>query len=747
MSQPTDRNRLDEAASPYLRQHADNPVNWQEWGEDAFRKAREHDAPIFLSIGYSACHWCHVMAEESFEDPEVAEKLNDNFVPVKVDREERPDVDSLYMKVCQVVRGGGGWPLSAFLTPDREPFYVGTYFPKHPRQGQPGFLQLLDDVAANWAEDRGDLEDRADQWLSAARGELEALPDAVDVGPESPLREAADAIAGAADGAHGGFGRGQKFPQAGRLHVLLRATQLDRDGDGADEADHGAVARHALDAMAEGGLHDHVGGGFHRYCTDRDWTVPHFEKMLYDQAELARLYVDGHRALGDSRYAAVARDALDFVDRELGHPDGGFYATLDARSPPVDDPEGVRGEAAGSPSGRDERGEERSDGEREEGAFYVWTPEQVEAAIAAYADEAPCDADDETLAALARQRYGVDDAGNFENGTTVLTVSASLADLAGEFDVDRATAREWLDAAETRLRAARADRPRPARDDKVLAGWNGLIARAFAEAGLALDDRFADRAADCIEFVREVLWDGSRLARRTIHGEVAGVGYAEDYAYLAAGALATHEATGDRGHLAFALDLADAMLDACYDPDTGALYEAPEEVEDVDVRSQATGGGSTPSPVGVAAETLLALDAFDPDAGYGDAATDLLGRYGGRVESNPGRLPELALAADTNAVGHREVTVAADRLPDDWRAAVGETYLPDRLLSRRPPTDAGLDEWLDALGLDDAPPLWADRDAGDDGSPRAYVCRRACSPPLDSAAEISEWLAEFSRRR
>jgi len=743
MSQPTDRNRLDEAASPYLRQHADNPVNWQEWGEDAFRKAREHDAPIFLSVGYSACHWCHVMAEESFEDPEVAAKLNDNFVPVKVDREERPDVDSLYMKVCQVVRGGGGWPLSAFLTPDREPFYVGTYFPKHPEQGEPGFLQLLDDVAENWAEDRGDLEDRADQWLSAARGELEDLPDAVDVGPESPLRGAADTIARAADSTHGGFGRGQKFPQAGRLHVLLRATQLDSDGAG--DADHGAVARHALDAMADGGLHDHVGGGFHRYCTDRDWTVPHFEKMLYDQAELARLYVDGHRALGDSRYAAVARDALDFADRELGHPEGGFYATLDARSPPVDDPGGVRGEAAGS-SGRDERGEKRADGEREEGAFYVWTPDRVEAAVAEYADDAPCAADDATLAALARQRYGVDDAGNFENGTTVLTVSASLTALAERFDVDRATAREWLDAAETRLRAARADRPRPARDDKVLAGWNGLTARAFAEAGLALDDRFADRAADCIDFVREELWDGSRLARRTIRGEVAGVGYAEDYASLAAGALATHEATGDRDHLAFALDLADAMLDACYDPESGALYEAPEDVDDVAVRSQATGGGSTPSPVGVAAETLLALDAVDPDADYGDAATDMLGRYGGRVDSNPGRLPELVLAADANAVGRREVTVAADRLPDDWRAAVGEAYLPDRLLSRRPPTAGGLDDWLDALDLADAPPLWADRTAGDDGAPRAYVCRRACSPPLDSAAEISEWLAEFSRR-
>jgi len=713
MSQPTDENRLGEAASPYLRQHADNPVNWQEWGEDAFEAAREHDTPIFLSIGYSACHWCHVMAEESFDDPEVAEKLNDNFVPVKVDREERPDVDALYMKVCQVVRGGGGWPLSVFLTPDRKPFYVGTYFPKHPKQGQPGFLQLLDDVAENWENDREDLEGRADQWHSAARGELEALPEPVDLGADSPLADAADAIAGAADRTHGGFGRGQKFPQSGRLHVLLRASRLD------DE--YAEVARETLDAMADGGLYDHVGGGFHRYCTDRDWTVPHFEKMLYDQAELARLYVDGHRALGDSRYAAVARETLDFVDRELGHPDGGFYATLDARSPPVDDP----------------------GGEREEGAFYVWTPEQVSEAVEGYSEEAPSDVDDDLLADLVCERYGVTDAGNFENGTTVLTASASIGDLAGESDADRATVRERLNAAESRLRAARVDRPHPARDDKVLAGWNGLMARAYAEAGLALDDRFADRAADAVEFVREELWDGRRLSRRSIDGEVAGVGYAEDYAYLAAGALATYEGTGDHTHLRFALDLADAMLDTCYDEDAGALYETPEEVDDVDVRSQATGGGSTPSPIGVAAETLLALDAFDPDAGYADAATAMLQRYGGRFDSNPGRLPELALAADTNAGGHREVTVAADRLPDDWRAAVGEAYLPDRLLTRRPPTEEGLAAWLAALDIEEAPPIWADRSA--DGGPRAYVCRRACSPPLESAGEISEWLTEFSR--
>ncbi|AHG03892.1 hypothetical protein HALDL1_09960 [Halobacterium sp. DL1] len=724
MTDPTRRNRLDEAASPYLRQHADNPVNWQPWDETAFAAARERDVPIFLSIGYSACHWCHVMEEESFSDDGVAAALNENFVPVKVDREERPDVDSLYMKVCQVVRGGGGWPLSAFLTPDRKPFFVGTYFPKEPKRNQPGFTQLLDDVADSWQTERGDLEDRAEQWLSAAKGELEDLPDATDLGDDSPLDEAANALARTADRDNGGFGRAPKFPQAGRVDALLRAHDASDDGK-----QYGDIVREALDAMAGGGLYDHLGGGFHRYCTDADWTVPHFEKMLYDQATLVRTYVDGYRSFGEERYADEVGETLAFVDRELGHPDGGFYATLDARSPPIDDPEG----------------------ERVEGAFYVWTPEQVENAVADYADEAPADVDPGDLVDLFRARYGVDEAGNFEHGQTVLTVSASREELADEFGYQEDEVAELLAAAETRLRAARDDRPRPARDDKVLAGWNGLMARAYAEAGLAFDgaearadeDSYAERAAEAIDHVRSELWDGERLARRVIDGDVAGIGYAEDYAYLAAGALATYEATGDHAHLGFALDLADALLDACYDAETGALYQTPASVQDVDVRSQAVDGGPTPSPVGVAAETLLALDAFDPDAEYANAAEAMLERYGERVQRSPAAHPTLVLAADMLVTGHREVTVAADSLPVEWRRTVGTAYLPDRLLSRRPRSAVELDEWLAALGLADAPPIWAGRQSHEAAT--AYVCRRACSPPLSTAEEIEEWLAEFSR--
>ena len=314
----TDRNRLADERSPYLRQHADNPVHWQPWDDDALDAARERDVPIFLSIGYSSCHWCHVMADESFEDPEIAERLNEEFVPIKVDSEERPDIDRIYQTVIGMVSGRGGWPLSVWLTPDGRPFYVGTYFPPQAKRGQPGFLDLLDSVAEAWNENREDIEGRADQWASAMAGELEETPEPGDPPGSDLLETAARSAVRNADREYGGSGRGQKFPQTGRLRLLMEAA--DRDS----ESEFGTVAREALDAMADGGLRDHVGGGFHRYTTDREWTVPHFEKMLYDNAELVRTYLDGYRLFDDERYAEVARETLGFVERELTSSDGGI---------------------------------------------------------------------------------------------------------------------------------------------------------------------------------------------------------------------------------------------------------------------------------------------------------------------------------------------------------------------------------------------------------------------------------------
>ncbi|MFC5973123.1 thioredoxin domain-containing protein [Halomarina salina] len=732
---PTDENRLADAASPYLRQHADNPVNWQPWDDAALESARERDVPIFLSVGYSACHWCHVMADESFSDDETAAVLNEEFVPVKVDREERPDIDQLYLTVCQLVRGNAGWPLSVWLTPDLKPFFVGTYFPPEPRRGMPGFRDLLTDIADSWStpEDREEMEQRAEQWTRAIEDELEDVPEP-DAVPESDLVEDAGAAAvRSADREYGGFGTGQKFPQPGRLHLLARAH------DATERDVYREVLDETLDAMASHGLYDHLGGGFHRYCVDREWAVPHFEKMLYDQAELTRAMLEGYRITGTDRYAEAARDTLEFVERELTHPEGGFYSTLDAESVV---PEGTAnasgGESAdgsvvpedGAPDDAGDADDE-GHGEREEGAFYVWTPEQVRAVLA-----------DEELADLFCERYGVTQSGNFERGTTVLGVSAPVDELGEEFDRTPEEVERGLTTARERLFEAREERPRPPRDEKVLAGWNGLMTWAFADGALTLGDAFADTAADALDFVRDELWDAETgtLSRRYAadHDGTDVPGYLEDYAFLGRGALATYEATADPDYLGFALDLGRALVERFYDEERGTLYFTPTGGEELVARPQEVTDHATPSSSGVAASLLLALDAFAPNEGFDDVAETTLSANSRRMQSNPLQHSALALAADEFAGGHVELTVAADGWPEGWREQVGETYLPRRLLAPRPAADDALDDWLSTLGVAETPPIWAGREAT--GGATAYLCESfACSPPQSDLADALAW--------
>jgi len=716
MTAPTNRNRLDEEASPYLRQHADNPVHWQPWDDDALEAAREENKPIFLSVGYSACHWCHVMEDESFEDEDVAERLNEQFVPIKVDREERPDLDSIYQTVCQVVSGRGGWPLSAWLTPAGKPFYIGTYFPKEPRRNTPGFEGLLERIAESWddEDDRAEMRNRADQWTAAARDRLEDVPSAGEDAPEDAvLADAADAIQRGADRQHGGFGgSGPKFPQEARLHVLLRAF------DGTGREGYADVARETFDGMADGGLFDHVGGGFHRYCTDRDWTIPHFEKMLYDNGELPRVFLAGYQLFDDGRYADVVRETFDFLERELRHPDGGLYATLDAQS-------------------------ETADGEHEEGVFYVWTPEAVADAVAVSDDCMDGDAE------LFCERFGVTDAGNFEGATTVLTIDASVDELAERHDRDASEVRERLARAREAVFDAREARPRPRRDEKVLAGWNGLAISALAEGAIVLEDEgYAALAGDALAFVREHLWDedAERLNRRAIPTDdgldVQGDGYLEDYAALARGAFDHYQAAGDVDSLAFARDLADVIRAEFYDGDAGTVYFTPESGEGLVVRPQEVRDQSTPASLGVACDVLLSLEGFAVDDRYLDAVETVLERHGARVESSPVEHPTLALVADRYRTGDAELTLACDDRPEEFRETLAETYLPRRVVAQRPATEEGLQDWLDALGMDEAPPVWADRDARD-GEPTAYACRSfACSPPNASLADAIAFFEE-----
>ncbi|QSG05765.1 thioredoxin domain-containing protein [Halapricum desulfuricans] len=701
---PLARNRLENEESPYLQQHADNPVNWQPWDETALEAARERDRPIFLSIGYSSCHWCHVMAEESFEDGTVAEVLNEQFVPIKVDREERPDLDSVYQTLAQLVSGRGGWPLSVWLTPDQKPFHVGTYFPREPRRGMPGFLEVLGKLRARYTDEREEIEARAEEWTEAVEDELSSTPERSGEVGDDLLARAGETAVQRADRTHGGFGSGgPKFPQTGRLRILLRA--YGRTG----REQFRTVATEALEALIEGGIYDQVGGGFHRYATDREWVVPHFEKMLYDNAEIPRVLLLGYQVTGEDRYAAAARETFEFLRRELRHPEGGLFSTLDARSAPRDDP-----------------------GASEEGAFYTWTPAAVREAV-----ESEADAD------LFCDRYGVTEAGNFE-GETVLTRDASIPELAEAYELDPDAVEERLETAREQVFDARSERPRPNRDEKVLAGWNGLAISALASGGLVLDPSYAETAGEALSFCRRHLWDGSddRLHRRYKDGDVRIDGYLEDYAFLARGAFDTYQVTGDLEQLSFALDLGDALIERFWDADAGTLYFTPAGGERLIARPQELSDQSTPSSAGVAAETLLALDGVRPDDRFAEVAAGVLETHADTIERDPLRHASLTLAADRYRNGSAELTIAAESIPDEWRDRLATTYLPARILTRRPPTADGLDAWLDRLEMADAPPIWAGRDARD-GQPTVYACRAfACSPPQHDLEAAIEWLRE-----
>ncbi len=700
MTDTATRNRLDEEESPYLTAHEDNPVHWQPWDEQALETARKRDVPIFLSVGYAACHWCHVMADESFDNEEVAEVLNENFVPVKVDREERPDVDRIYQTICQQVTGRGGWPLSVWLTPEEKPFHVGTYFPKEPRRGMPGFLDLLEDISGSWSDpdEREKLNARAEQWTSAVEGELESVPEQPHQPAENTVEQAAKAAVRAADRQHGGWGAGPKFPQTGRLHLLLRAYErTDRDV-------YLDVITETLDAMADSGMYDHVGGGFHRYATDRDWTVPHFEKMLYDNATLPDVYLAGYQTTGEERYATVARETLEFVKRELTHDDGGFFSTLDAQS-------------------------EDSEGVREEGAYYLWTPEQIHEAI-----------DDEQDAKLFCDRYGVRKRGNFE-GKTVLTLSQSVESLAQRYSLDEEAVRAALERAREQVVDAREQRPRPPRDEKVLASWNGLMITAFASAAIVLDEEFATPASDALAFVREHLWDETEahLQRRYKDGVTKVEGYLDDYAFLARGAFELFQATREVDHLVFALELADTIESEFYDPDAGTLYYTPADGERLITRPQELTDQSLPGSAGVAVEVLDQLDHFRTDDTFGECAETVVETQGSRIRSNPLMYGSLALASDTVVCGTLELTLVTDDPPEEWWDEFETKYLGSRVLAWRPGDEEGLETWLDALGLEEAPPIWADRDQRME-KPTVYACRsRSCSPPRNKLSSALGW--------
>jgi len=593
-------NRLAGSTSPYLLLHADNPVAWQPWDGAALARARRGDRPIFLSIGYSACHWCHVMARESFEDAGTARYLNAHFVSIKVDREERPDLDALYMSAVQAMTGRGGWPMSVFLTPDLKPFYAGTYFPKEDRPGLPSLRRVLEAVVDAFKNRRAEIQYTGDRVA-------EALRRSAGPGPGSETALDADLLTGAVrrlgkrfDASHGGFGGAPKFPPATALRLLLACYRRSDDEQAL------AMAVTTLDAMARGGLCDQLGGGFHRYAVDERWLVPHFEKMLYDSALLAAAYLEAYRTTGRPLYERVVRDSLDWILRDMADSGGGFHSALSA-------------ETGG-----------------EEGAYYVWTPDQVRAVLG------PDDGD------LVCRYFGVTEQGNFENGTSVLHVPVPAEEFAAKEGLAVDALRDRLAAARQALLAARAEREPPAKDDKVLADWNALAVSALAQAGCHLDEpRYREAAERAARFVLDTMCSGDAdLLHAYRRGATAVPAMLDDYAYFAAALVDLHEATGEAAWLDRARLLADGMIDRFEDADAGGFFETQAGQSDLIARLKRGYDQARPSGNAVAARTLLRLAALGDGDGYRARAVATLRAFRATMADVPEAAAGLLLALD-----------------------------------------------------------------------------------------------------
>ena len=674
-------NRLTNETSPYLRQHANNPVDWYPWGEEALQRARDEDKPILLSIGYAACHWCHVMAHESFENPATAELMNRYYVNIKVDREERPDLDSIYMSAVQALTGQGGWPMTVFLTPDGRPFYGGTYYPPVPRHGMPAFPQLLVALAEAWADKREEIERSAGEItthlsqiaMAGGGGEGVLTTDLFDQALNGLLRTY--------DNKLGGFGHAPKFPPSMTLEFLLRMHVQRGDAMAL------RMAEHTLEMMARGGIYDQLGGGFARYSTDDRWLVPHFEKMLYDNALLARVYLHAWQLTGKPLYRRIVEETLDFVVRELRHAEGGFCSSYDA------------------------------DSEGEEGKFYVWSTEEIRAALGSDAE-------------LFMAYYDVSNAGNWE-GHNILNIRRDPAEVAAALGLDAAVMEQRLAVARQILYDIRARRVWPGLDDKVLTAWNGLMLAAFAEAGRALDrPDYTDIATRNAEFLYANLRQaGGRLLRSWDAGAGARYNaYLEDYAFLADGLLALYQTTFESRWFHWAQELAERMLTHFQDP-AGGFFDTSDDHEELLHRPKDVQDNATPSGNSMAAHVLLALSLYTGEGRYWDTAESMVEALADPIMRYPGAFAQWLCAAALIMAEPREVAIIGDPAAADTRellAVLNSRYRPSLVVA------TGSDETAIPL-LTDRPQL--------DGRATAYVCRRfVCLNPVTQPEALAEQL-------
>ncbi|HEX8353204.1 MAG TPA: thioredoxin domain-containing protein [Pyrinomonadaceae bacterium] len=688
MSEHKHTNRLAGETSPYLLQHAHNPVDWYPWGEEALERSKREDKPILLSIGYSACHWCHVMERESFEDEEIARQMNEQFVNIKVDREERPDLDQIYMSAVQMMTRHGGWPLTVFLTPDLVPFYGGTYFPPEDRQQMPGFPRILAGVSEAYRTRPDEVRQSAGEILSELR-RMSAAPESSESIDARLLDNAHRGLARTYDPRHGGFGGAPKFPSSMSLDFLLRAH--GRTGDRKPLE----MVTHSCRQMAGGGMYDQLGGGFHRYSTDERWLVPHFEKMLYDNALLARLYLHAHQATGEAFFRRVVEETLGYVTREMLDESGAFYSTQDA------DSEGV------------------------EGKFFVWDKEEVESLLG------PVDA------RLFCTYYDVTEGGNFEEGN-ILNVPKSADEVAREQGVTHERLAEAVERGRGILFTERERRVKPGRDEKVITAWNGLMLEAYAEAAAALGrEDYRETAERNAEFILENLVSDGLLLHVYKDGRARHAGFLDDYAFVVSGLVTLYETTGRLRWLEAALRLTDRMLEEFWDEEGGGLFYNGESGEKLIVRNKDYFDNATPSGNSVAAEALLRLSVLTGNEDYRRRAVNLLRLVRDAAERYPSAFGYALAAFDFYLSTPKEVVIVAGvdaAQAEPLKREVWGRYLPNKVVALA----AGEGDAAAAAGL---VPLLRERTAVG-GRATAYVCENyTCLRPVDTPEELAAQLA------
>ena len=680
-------NRLINEQSPYLRQHAHNPVDWYAWGPDALARAKSENKPIMLSIGYSACHWCHVMERESFENEAIAKLINENFVAIKVDREERPDLDQIYMDAVQMITGRGGWPLTMFLAPDGRPFFGGTYYPPEDRGGMPGFPRILAAVARAYRDGAKEVISNVEKLTEALGALTNYTPSGGDL-KQNLAAESARALAAHYDSINGGLGNAPKFPNTFVFSLFLRVHAADGDEAMAE------MVRHTLEKMARGGIYDQIGGGFHRYSVDDRWLVPHFEKMLYDNALIARLYLDAGRALNEPEFLSVAREIFEYVIREMTSPDGGFYAAQDA------------------------------DSEGEEGKFFVWTPAEVEREV------------DPELGEIAERYFDITREGNFE-GANIPHRTIEIADAARMFKTSEDEMRAKIQDIRTKLFAAREQRVKPARDEKILVAWNAMMIGAFAEGYRAIHEpRYLEAAERAAGFIMSKMWDGRALTRSFKDGVARHNAYLEDYAQLAGAMLDLYEASLDAKYLAHARTLAGVILERFIDREKGGFFFTSDDHEALITRSKAAFDGSTPSGNSAAVMAILRLHAYTGEDVYRVEAERTLKLFREFIEKQPFGFSHMLEAVDLYQRGPTEVVIVGGaRSPEllEWIERLALVYVPNLAIFVADPATAQTGFIPEQV-----------RDKRQiDGHVTAYVCREhTCTAPITSFKDLHKELVD-----